>query len=165
MPFKSIEEGWSGCRVFPFMRYVAKDIPLCAYFSPHKQKCCRTQLQSSREPGKERALIWAAESCKALCWNWSRCRAPPPQLWWSQTSCVSVSTWHLHQQRPWLWLLILALFSLQRWMYGDCPAQKNNDASCSVEQAVVRYSSTANLLFYVTFLLKLRAWKEGWSYS
>lgn len=78
MPFKSIEEGWSGCRVFPFMRYVAKDIPLCAYFSPHKQKCCRTQLQSSREPGKERALIWAAESCKALCWNWSRCRAPPP---------------------------------------------------------------------------------------
>lgn len=47
-------------------------------FSPHKQKCCHPQLQSSWEPGK--GASWAAEDCKTLCWNWSRCRdtSPPP---------------------------------------------------------------------------------------
>lgn len=62
--------------MFPFMSCVAKDIPLCPYFSPHKQKCWHPQLEGRREPRK--GARWAAEDCKPLCWNWFSCRDTPP---------------------------------------------------------------------------------------
>lgn len=61
----------------------------------------------------------------------------PPQPRGSQTSWTSVSTCHLHQRCPWPWLLPAAVFSPQRWMCVDLPAQNNNGASWGMEALLV----------------------------
>lgn len=56
--------------------------------------------------------------------------------------CFNVAS---HQQCPWLWVLMLAVFSLQRWMHGHCPVHSKSGASCPAEQTAVGHSSTGNL--------------------
>lgn len=145
MPFKSIEEGGNRGRECPFMWCVAKDISLSLFYLP----------QAKMMPYLTTEQLESRNGSKPQC---GQLKTINSTLDWFQVQ--RSTTYNIlgipfnvasHQQSPWLWVLMIAVFSLcfhlclQRWMHGHCPVQNNSGASCPAEQTMVGQSSTGNL--------------------
>lgn len=139
MLFKLVEEGGNGSRV-PIHVMCCKG-HFCVPFYPTQAKMLShstTEQLGSRNGSKPRCGQLKPIN-SAL--DWFPVQTPTTLL------MTNILGMHFnvasHQQCPWLWVLMLAVFSVQRWMHGHCPV--NSGASCPAEQTTVGHSSTGNL--------------------